>query len=107
MRPPRRLSPCAPEGARPPVGPQRGWALVIVLIALAIVAFLARDSLRQLFASVTGTTRGGGEERGAPAPDAAQAQSVPHTPVERAKAVESTVQRQADDLRRRIDGQAR
>lgn len=89
-----------------PVQRQRGWAFVIVLIALAIAAFLARDSLSAFFGSVTGATRGSSVERASQAP-AAATPGTPGTPRERARAVESTVQQQADDLRRRIDERSR
>ena len=87
----------------PPVQRQRGWAFVIVLIALAIAAFLARDSLSGFFGTVTGATRGSSIERAPALPGAAPGAATPGSPVERARAVEFTVQQQADELRRRLD----
>jgi hypothetical protein len=82
-----------------------GWALLIVLAALAIVAFLSRDAIVQWFG---GATRTASSVKGAPpAAGAEQATPAPATPVQRAREVEGTVQKQADDLRQRIDSQAR
>jgi hypothetical protein len=87
-------------------GQQGGWAFLIVLVALAIVAYLARDSLMQLFGTVTRATASA-ESRlppGAqPASDATQATPAPAAPVERARAVEDVVRQQYELLGKRID----
>jgi hypothetical protein len=93
-----------------PIARQRGWAFVVVLIALAIVAFLARDALRGYFGALT-TASQTTESRLPPAArtalDPTQATPVVATPVERAKSVEGIVQQQADELGRRIEREAR
>ena len=89
--------------------PQRGYAFLIVLIALAIVAFLSRDALMQYLGSFTRSAPI--ESRlppGArPAADPTQATPAPTTPVERARAVEDVVKQQHEQLGKRIDGVAR
>lgn len=90
-----------------PVARQRGWALLIVLVALAIVAFLARDALVQYFGSVTGTTAKRELTVPQAAPEADQAAPAPREPIERARSVEPAVRQQAEDLRKHIDEQAR
>ena len=85
---------------------QGGWAFLIVLVALAIVAYLARDSLGQLFAMITRASTPGEARLPAgaqPASDSTQAIQVPVAPVERARAVEGTVRDQFDQMSRRID----
>jgi Tfp pilus assembly protein PilX len=85
---------------------QRGWAFLIVLIALAIVAFLARDALRAYFGSVTAASAP--RDRGAlPTPDATQAAPAVRTPVERARGAEATVLQQAEERGKRVDERAR
>ncbi len=91
---------------------QGGWAgFVMILIVLAIVGWLSRDALMAYFGSVTAqadAARAEGRTRlPTAAPDAVQATPSMATPVERARGVEATVQQQSDDLRRRIDTQAR
>lgn len=83
---------------------QGGWAFLIVLVALAIVAYLARDSLMQMFGTVTRAAGSGDARVGAqPAPDATQATPAPAAPIERARAVEGIVRQQFDQLGKRID----
>ena len=83
---------------------QGGWAFLIILVALAIVAYLARDSLMQMFGTVTRAAASGDERVGAqPGPDATQALSAPAAPVERARGVEDVVRQQVDQLGKRID----
>ena len=89
---------------------QRGWAFVVVLVALAIVAFLARDSLSRMFA----TARDGMATSGSRLPPAAvvpepaaTTTSPPAAPIERARAVDGLVQDRAAERARQVDGQAR
>ena len=93
-------------------GSQRGWiGLVVILLALVVVAWLARDALRAYGLSgaasarpgaerlVPGAVSGEMETRSAPA--------APATPLERARGVEATLQRDADERARRIDDAAK
>jgi hypothetical protein len=94
---------------------QRGWVgLIVILVALVIVAMLAQDALvkygllRNPAASATKETSGlGRSPTPAAIPGDASTLSTPSyaTPVERARGVEDTVRKQADDLSRRIDAQ--
>jgi hypothetical protein len=89
---------------------QRGWAFVVILIALAVVAFLARDSLSRMFATVRdgAATSGSRLPPAAVAPDAATTTPLPSaTPLERARAVDGFVQDRAFERARQVDGQAR
>lgn len=87
-------------------GQQGGWAFLIVLVALAIVAYLARDSLMQVFGTLPRATAAG-DARLPPgarqAPDATQATPAPAAPVERARAVEDVVRQQYEQMGKRID----
>jgi hypothetical protein len=85
---------------------QGGWAFVVILIALAIAAFLARDSLLSYFGTAT-RAAGAMDSRLPPgaraATDATQSTLAPAAPLERARGVEDLVQKQAEELGRRID----
>jgi len=89
---------------------QRGWAFLIILIALAIAAFLSRDAIRQYFATLT-STPASLDSRLPPAarvvPDPTQATPAPTAPIERARAVEDVLKQQHEQLGKRIDGAAR
>lgn len=93
---------------------QRGWVgLVVLLLALVIVALLAQSALKQ-YGMVPGTTpaaNSGDLQRGpgvSPAPlDPSAGTPAPTTPIERARGVERTLQRDAQDLSRRIDEQTK
>lgn len=85
---------------------ERGWTLLIVLIVLAIVAFLARDALMQYFGSITAAARPQ-ERQATPATDATQAVPSLPAPVERARGAEATVLERAQEGARRIDERAR
>ena len=77
--------------------------MLIVLIALAIVGWLARDSIVQMFGSMT---RGSSklEARVQPAPvDATPATPTAARPVERARAAEDIVLQRAEQTGKRID----
>ena len=96
---------------------QRGWlGLIVMLIALVIVAMLAKDALKSYGllggAAVQADPARQGERTRLPAAatDGTQASSATPSfsaPIERARGVDSTVQRQAEELRRGIDAQAR
>lgn len=85
---------------------QQGWAFLAVLAVLAIVAFLAREALMQYFGNVTMATRPHAAVA-PPVPDGIQATPDLQTPLERARSVEATVLRQAEDAAHRIDERAR
>ena len=100
--------PC--RATRDLAGPQRGRAFLVVLIALAIAAFLSRDVLLGYFGAATRATAAG-QERLPPAArspvDPTQATALPATPVERARAVEDTVRQGYEARRERGDAAAR
>jgi hypothetical protein len=95
---------------------QGGWVgLVVILVALVIVAFLAKDALKKygLVPSASTATKAGtpGERAraaGAVGIDATDLdQSAPQAPgaaLDRARGVEEMVQRQADERAQRMDG---
>ena len=85
---------------------QGGWGLLVVLVALAIVAFLARDALT---AYLGGATRAADASRPAPAQDAAAAPPDPalRRPVERARSVEDTVARGAAERAKALEERSR
>ena len=97
---------------------QRGWAgLVMVLVALAIVAFLAKDALkgyglasRPAVATKTATpaerTRAPGAG-GVEALDLGSAPAAPVSALERARGVEDMVKQQASERAGRMDGAVR
>ena len=82
--------------------------LVVVLIALVIVALLAQTVLKTYGllpgpdAAVKAGPRGVGAVDPAPA-DPTVATPAPTTPIERARGVEQQLQRDAQDLARRVD----
>ncbi len=95
---------------------QRGWlGMVVMLIALVIVVILAKDALKSYGLSGTAPADAAQQGERTRLPPAAvdasglTGQSTPsfQAPMERARGVEATVQRQADDARRQIDGQTR
>jgi hypothetical protein len=89
--------------------------MVVLLVALVIVAFLAQSALRQYgllsTKAATAAAKTGAMSRGpavTPAvPDASEAVPAPTAPIERARSLESQVQRDAQDLSRRIDEQTK
>jgi hypothetical protein len=88
---------------------QRGRAFLIILVALAIAAFLSRDALLAYFGKAS-SPAGAARSRLPPAvhdSDVTGPTSVPGAPIERARAVEDVVQKRADDAAKRIDGAAR
>jgi len=92
---------------------QRGWlGLVGLLIALVIVAVLAQTVLKSygLLGAGERSSRAGSRVPGGAAPaavDATEAAPAPTQPIERARGVERELQRDADDLGRRIDEQTK
>jgi len=93
--------------------PQRGWiGIVGLLIALVIVALLAQTVLKTYGllpgsdAAANAGPRGVGAVGPAPA-DPTVAAPAAATPIERARGVEQQLQRDAQDLARRIDESAK
>jgi hypothetical protein len=97
---------------------QRGWAgLVVILLALVIVALLAKDALKQYVSgaametkSKTGTAAERARAPGAVGAEALDVGSAPPTPaaaLERARGVEDMVKQQADERAARVDGAAK
>ncbi|HVF65274.1 MAG TPA: hypothetical protein VNE58_14880 [Casimicrobiaceae bacterium] len=89
---------------------QRGRSFLIVLIALAIVAWLSRDALLGYLGSINDAAPQSSSrlpQAAQPAVDASQATPTFNTPVERARAVEDVVRQQYEQSGRRIDGAAR
>ena len=85
---------------------QGGWTFLIVLVALAIVGYLARDSILRYVGTINRTTAAGDARLPAgaqPVSDATQSTPAPSAPVERARAVEDVLRRQADQMGKRID----
>ena len=85
-----------------------GWGLLVVLVALAIVAFLARDALSGYLGGATRAVGG----RAAPATAATQGDARPgvpvvQAPVERARAVEHTVARGAEARAKALEDRGR
>ena len=91
---------------------QRGWiGIVGILIALAIVAVLAPTMLKSyglLAGSGAAERTGRAASAASPAPtDPTAATPAPTAPLDRARGVERTLQRDAQDLARRIDESAK
>ena len=93
---------------------QRGWVgLVALLLALVIVAMLAQTALRRYGLLAAGdapakntASRVSGDA--APAElDPATVAPTPRNALERARGVENTVRRQADELGKQIDDTAK
>ena len=93
---------------------QRGWiGLVVILVALVIVAFLAKEGLKQyglLPGKATATAASPGERARAPGAagvetiDVDSAPSAPSDALDRARGVEDMLKRQADERATRMDG---
>ena len=85
---------------------QGGWTFLIVLVALAIVGYLARDSILR-YVGMLNRTPAAGDARlppGAqPGSDVTQATPASSVPVERARAVEGVVRQQHEQMGKRID----
>ena len=101
------------------IGRQGGWVgLIVMLLALAIVAWLARDALKSygLWPSPpAATTKAGtpGERAraaavgGVEATDTSPVTAAPQTAIERARGVEDTVKRAAEHRANQGDGVSR
>jgi hypothetical protein len=94
---------------------QRGWlGLVVMLVALVIVALLAKEALKQYGLlpgkpTVEKAATPGERARaaGAVGIDAVDLDSAPQAPggaLERARGLEDTLQRQADERAKQMDG---
>ena len=88
---------------------QRGWiGLVVMLVALAIVAMLAKTALEQY--GLLGPAAGRASERSAISPagqapiDVGSEPPAPTTALERARGVESMVRQQAEERVKRGEG---
>ena len=103
--------------AAPPAR-QRGWAgIIVILLALVIVAILAKDALKGYGlapgASVKAKAGSPAERARAPgavgveALDLGSAPTAPASALERARGVEDMVKQQADERAARVDGAAR
>ena len=94
---------------------QRGWVgMIVLLVAVVIIALLAQTALKRyglLSASAPVVGKPGDLPRASgvtPAPlDPAAATPAPVAPIERARDVERTLQRDTQDLSRRIDEQTK
>jgi hypothetical protein len=91
---------------------QRGWAgLVVLLLALLIVGFLAKDAIVKY--GLSGSTVVSQPGKGAPTANAptappGSAESIRSgTPIERARAADAFVQTQSEENKRRIDEAAK
>jgi hypothetical protein len=85
-----------------------GWGLLIVLVALAIVAFLARDALTAYLGGVSRSAPPAAS-RDAQDPQRAATPSEPSAarPVERARSVEDTVARGAAERAKALEERGR
>ena len=97
---------------------QGGWVgLIGILLALAIVLFLAKDALKQygLMSGLPASTKAGtpGERARSPgaigveAFDINSAPSAPTAPMDRARGVEDMVKQQAEQNAKRVDDATR
>ncbi len=92
---------------------QRGWAgLIVLLLALLIVGFLAKDALMKYGLSgstVVGAPAKGGPTAAAPAAPPGSAASIQSgtPPIQRARAADAFVQTQSEENKRKIDDAAK
>ncbi len=91
---------------------QRGWAgLLVLLLALLIVGFLAKDAIVKYGLSgstVVGAPAKGGPAAAAPAAPPGSAASIQSgTPIQRARAADAFVQTQSEENKRKIDDAAK
>lgn len=85
---------------------QGGWTFLVVLVALAIVGYLTRESILRYVGTLNRSTVAADARLPAgaqPASDATQATPAPSVPVERARAVENVLRQQHEQLGKRID----
>ena len=106
------MRPLVPRASRQQ---QRGWVgLVVVLVALVVIAVLAKDALKQyglVPGKATATKAGTPAERarapgavGVEALDLDSAPTAPGAALDRARGVEEMLKRQADERATRMDG---
>jgi len=92
---------------------ERGWVgLIAILIALVIVAVLAQTVLKTygLLPGAETSARAGPRGPGVAAPaeiDPTAATPAPSTPIERARGLEQQLQRDAQELGKRVDEQTK
>jgi hypothetical protein len=95
---------------------QRGWVgLVVLLLALAIVAFLAQTALKRYGLlpddRASATTKTAGPRGVGPTTpmsvDPTGVTPVPGNAIERARGLESSLQQQTQDMGQRIDAQTK
>jgi len=92
---------------------ERGWfGLIAILVALVIVAVLAQTALKTygLLPGAETSAKAGPRGPGVAAPaevDPTTATPAPNTPIERARGLEQQVQRDAQELGKRIDEQTK
>jgi cytochrome c-type biogenesis protein CcmH/NrfG len=92
---------------------ERGWfGLIAILVALVIVAVLAQTALKTygLLPGAETSAKAGPRGPGVAAPaevDPTTATPAPNTPIERAHGLEQQVQRDAQELGKRIDEQTK
>ena len=86
---------------------ERGWGLLIVLLALAVVAFLARDALTTYLGGVSRTAAPPPRTAQDPHREATPSEPAPPRPVERARGVEDTVARGAEERAKALEERGR
>jgi hypothetical protein len=85
-----------------------GWGLLIVLLALALVAFLARDALTAYLGGVVRpVTPAPSHSAQDPPREAAPSEPSMQRPVERARGVEDTVARGAEARAKALEERGR
>ena len=100
------------------IGRQDGWGLIVMLVALAIVAWLYKDALKAyilLPSEPAVTTKAGSPLTrelevgglGAEAPDLSTSPAAPRTAIDRARGVEGTVMRGAEQRANQVDRASR
>jgi hypothetical protein len=91
---------------------QRGWVgLAVLLLALVIVAVLAQTALKHYGLLAAADAPAAKTSARVQAPDASgqvdAATTTPHNALERARGLENTVRKQADELGKQIDDTAK
>jgi len=106
------VSPVRPNLYRAPPSRQRGWAgIVMILVAVVIVAFVAKEALKGYGLAPVSTRTGTPAERvrapgasGIEAVDPGAAPVAAANPIERARGVEEMLKQQAAERAARGDG---
>jgi hypothetical protein len=87
---------------------QRGWVgLVVLLLALVIVAVLAQTALKHYGLLAPSVNTSAREQATDGSGQLDSATTTPRNAIERARGVENTVRRQADELGKQIDDTAK